>query len=238
MNTAAFRLFYRMSVVPLLLSALNVFAQATLPNAAAMSDFRLPAASTGLRLPVKEFGFGYGREPSGNPFFEAGQGFLPGEVPGPSGGFLLDPLAQGRPHGFVRQNFSDGWGLGLGLRRSEYSFSNVISVQAERVWSNFRGSYTLYPGRPDDLLSEVGHRLQLSYQYDDRNAFGLSYINGRDFDVPGSLRGMAYPEVQGWSLGGKHWLTPSTALTYDLVQQELGAPYRRQSFQLGVRRNF
>lgn len=153
-------------------------------------------------------------------------------------GFLLDPLAQERPYGFVQKIFSDGWGLGLGLRRSEYNFPNVISVQAERAWSNFRGSYTLYPGRPDEMFSEAGHRLQLSYHYDDRNAFGLSYINGRDFDVSGSLRGMVYPDVQGWSLGGKHWLTPSTALTYDLVQHELGAPYRRQSFQLGVRRNF
>jgi hypothetical protein len=52
------------------------------------------------------------------------------------------------------------------------------------------------------------------------------------------LRGVSSADVQGWSVGGQHWLTPSWALTYDLVQHEQGALSRKQGLQLGVRRNF
>lgn len=149
-------------------------------------------------------------------------------------------LAQGSVYGFLQKNFQGGWGLGLGLRHNEYTStaSNVTSLLAERYWGNFRGAYTLYSGRPEGASSAASHRLQLSYYYADRSTVGMSYTNGREVENVGPPRGVVATDVQGWSVSGQHWLTPSWALTYDLIQHEQGSLYRRQGLQLGLRRSF
>ncbi len=149
-------------------------------------------------------------------------------------------LAQGSVYGFLQKSFKGGWGLGLGLRHSEYTStaSNVASVLAERYWGNFRGAYTLYSGRPEGASSASSHRLQLSYYYDDRSNVGMSYTNGREVENVGPPRGVVATDVQSWSVSGQHWFTPSWAMTYDLIQHEQGTLYRRQGLQLGLRRSF
>lgn len=149
-------------------------------------------------------------------------------------------LAQGSVYGFLQKSFKGGWGLGLGLRHSEYTAtaSNVASLLAERYWGNFRGAYTLYSGRPEGASSGSSHRLQLSYYYADRSTIGMSYTNGREVENVGPPRGVVASDVQSWSLNGLHWFTPSWALTYDLIQHEQGTLYRRQGLQLGLRRSF
>lgn len=149
-------------------------------------------------------------------------------------------LAQGSVYGFLQKNFQGGWGLGLGLRHNEYTStaSNVTSLLAERYWSNFRGAYTLYSGRPEGASSAASHRFQLSYYYADRSTVGMSYTNGREVENVGPPRGVIATDVQGWSVSGQHWFTPSWAMTYDLIQHEQGSLYRRQGLQLGLRRSF
>lgn len=149
-------------------------------------------------------------------------------------------LAHSSVYGFLQKHLGGGWGLGLGVRHNEYTAtaSNVVSVLAERYWSNFRGAYTLYSGRPEGASSAASHRLQLSYYYADRNSVGLSYTNGREVENVGPPRGVVATDVQSWTLGGQHWLTPEWALTYDMVQHEQGSLYRRQGLQFGVRRSF
>lgn len=149
-------------------------------------------------------------------------------------------LAQSSVYGFLQKNFRGGWGLGLGLRHNEYTTtaSNVTSLLAERYWGSFRGAYTLYSGRPEGASSAASHRLQLSYFYADRSTVGMSYTNGREVENVGPPRGVVATDVQGWSVSGQHWFTPSWALTYDLTQHEQGTLYRRQGLQLGLRRSF
>ena len=149
-------------------------------------------------------------------------------------------LPQGSIYGFLQKHFAGGWGLGLGLRHSEYTTTaaNVASLLAERYWGNFRGAYTLYSGRPEGASSAASHRLQLSYYYSDRSAVGMSYTNGREVENIGPPRGVISTDVQSWSVSGQHWFTPSWALTYDLIQHEQGSLYRRQGLQFGLRRSF
>jgi YaiO family outer membrane protein len=143
-------------------------------------------------------------------------------------------------YGELQKILPGGWGLGLGMRHNEYTStaSNVVSLLAERYWGNFRGAYTLYSGSPEGASSAASHRLQLSYYYADRSSVGLSYSNGREVENLGSPRGVIATDVLNWTVNGQHWLTPSWALTYDLVYHEQGDFYRRQGLRLGVRRSF
>lgn len=149
-------------------------------------------------------------------------------------------LPQSSVYGELQKILQGGWGLGLGMRHNEFTTtaSNVVSVLAERYWGNFRGAYTLYSGRPEGASSAASHRFQVNYYYADRSSVGLSYTNGREVENVGPPRGVITTDVLNWTLNGQHWLTPSWALTYDVVYQEQGSLYRRQGLQLGVRRSF
>lgn len=149
-------------------------------------------------------------------------------------------LARYSAYGQIQKNLPGGWGLGLGLRHNEYSLTgtNVLSMFAERYWGNFRGAYTLYSGRPEGAASAASHRVQLGYYYADRSSVGLSYSNGREVEYLGPSRGVLTSDVQNWTLSGQHWLNPSWALTYDVVNHEQGNLYRRQGLRLGIRHSF
>jgi len=113
-----------------------------------------------------------------------------------------------------------------------------FSLQAEGQWGNFRGAYTRFDGQGPALQSRNGHRFRLSYHYTGRSSFGLSYGEGRDFDVFGPQQTLPGTDMRNWSLGGQHWLTPSLALTYSLVNQDPGGYLRRQGLRLGIRHDF
>lgn len=149
-------------------------------------------------------------------------------------------LARYSAYGQIQKNLPGGWGLGLGLRHNEYSLTgtNVLSAFAERYWGNFRGAYTLYSGRPEGASSAASHRFQLNYYYAARSSFGLSYSNGREVEYLGPPRGVLTSDVKNWTLSGQHWLAPTWALTYDVVNHEQGKLYRRQGLRLGLRHSF
>ena len=140
----------------------------------------------------------------------------------------------------VRHVLPGGWGLGFGVRQSEYNFAtnNLYSVSAERYVGNFRGAYTLYSGRTDG--SDVGsaHRFQVNYFYGERNTVGLAYTTGRDIENLGLSAGLMPGDARDLTLSGRHWLSPNWALTYDLLSHEQGSLYRRQGLRLGVSRTF
>lgn len=142
--------------------------------------------------------------------------------------------------GQLNHSLPGGWGVGLGLRHSEYSQigTNTLSLLAERYWGNFRGAYTLYSGRPEGASSASSHRFQLSYYYDDRSSIGLSYATGREVENVGPPRGVISSDMQNLTLSGRHWFAPNWALTYDLLNQEQGTLYRRQGLRLGIRHSF
>jgi len=132
-----------------------------------------------------------------------------------------------------------GWGLGFGVRQTEYNFAtaNLLSLSAERSFGSFRGAYTLYSSRADGAGLGNAHRFEVSYLYGERNTIGLSYTTGRDIDNVALPAALSTTDVRDWTLSGRHWLSPNWALTYDVLSQEQ-ALFRRQGLRLGVSRSF
>jgi len=151
-----------------------------------------------------------------------------------------DPMARQTFHGQFERILPGGWGIGLGLRRNDYRTvaSNALSLSAEREWGDFRGAYTLISGLPEGQSTE-SHRFQLSYQYAARSSVGLAYTNGREIDYLGWTRGLAATDINNWSLGGLHRLTPAWAITYDMVRGSQGGITTPQpGLRLGLRHDF
>lgn len=144
-------------------------------------------------------------------------------------------------HGLLERNLPGGWGVGFGLRRSDFldASSNVLSLSAGGQWGDLSGAYTLFSGLPDGRSTE-SRRLQLSYRYAERGSVGFAVHSGRDMDYLGPLRGLSATEINNWSLGGQHRLASSWALTYDMVRGSQGSfvPRQGQGLKLGLRHDF
>jgi hypothetical protein len=153
---------------------------------------------------------------------------------------LYEPLPRYTLSNQVTHALPGGWGLGLGVRQSEYSYitTNLLSFSAEHAWGNLRSGYTLYTSRADGSGLGSAHRFQVSYAYGERNSVGLAYTVGRDVENPALMLGMSLADVRDWSLSGRHWLSPNWALTYDVLSQEHAYLNRRQGLRLGVSRSF
>jgi hypothetical protein len=157
----------------------------------------------------------------------------------------VDPFNNAAPkytlYSQFNQALSDEWGLGFGVRQSEYNFttSHLLSVSAERYFGSFRGAYTLYTNGASGAFGSA-QRIQVNYFYGERNTVGLAYTSGRDVDHLGNAAiGLPANDVRDLTLSGRHWLSPNWALTYDVLSQEQGIlAARRQGLRLGVSRSF
>ena len=140
----------------------------------------------------------------------------------------------------VTRALPGGWGLGFGVRQTEYHFAtaNLLSFSAEHNWGSLRSAYTLYSNRAEGAMFGSTRRLELSYSYGERNIVGLSYTTGRDLEYMALPLGVSVSDVRDWSLSGRHWLSPNWAVTYDVLTQEQGPLYRRSGLRLGVSRSF
>jgi YaiO family outer membrane protein len=149
-------------------------------------------------------------------------------------------LPKGSAFAQVFKQLPDGWGLNLGLRRTEYTTSGVSMLVAggERYWGNWRGAVTVYSGRPDGASSAESYRFQLNRYYGDHSYVGVSYTFGREVENVGPPVGILTSDVRNLTLSGRHWLTRDWALAWDLVAHEQGTLYRREGFRLGLRHRF
>lgn len=142
--------------------------------------------------------------------------------------------------GQLFRTLPEGWVLSLGLRRSAYTASGVNLTVAgiERYWGNFRGSYTLYSGRPDGAPSGQAHRFQLNYYYGERSTVGLSIAAGREVENVGPPVGIVTTDVRDLTFTGRHWLRPDWAISWDVLAHEQGDLYRRRGVRIGIRHRF
>ena len=95
--------------------------------------------------------------------------------------------------------------------------------------------YSLVPARLSGIGYGPSYQVNLNYQYSPAHVFGLAL--GREletftpgFDAPGGPRQLSFT--------GEHWLTPSWALSYDLLSNDPGSSLRLQGLRLGVRYRF
>jgi YaiO family outer membrane protein len=158
----------------------------------------------------------------------------------------FDPRFSGTPRytlvSQATQALPGGWGLGFGLRQTEYGFAtgNLLAVSAERYFGNVRGAYTLYSNGAGSGALAAAHRFQVNYFYGERNVVGFAYTTGRDIENAGlSALGLPVADVRDLTLSGRHWLSSNWALTYDVLSQEQSLwSSRRQGLRLGVSRSF
>ena len=134
-----------------------------------------------------------------------------------------------------------GWVVSGGLRLNEYTLNGtrVAMGGVERYFGSYRAAYTLYNGKPEGESSASSHRLSFDYYYyGERSRIGVAVAWGREIEYVGPPTGIIASDVQAFSLLGRHWLTSSWALTWDLGTHEQGDLYRRTGGRLGLRHRF
>lgn len=140
----------------------------------------------------------------------------------------------------LSKQLSDGWGVSLGIRRSEYTSNGVrmVVASAERYWGDWRGAVTVYSGKPDGAPWAEAYRFQLTRYYGDRSYAGIGYSFGRENENVGPPVGILTSSVRDLTINGRHWLAPDWALTWDLNAHKQGSLYRREGARLGLRYRF
>lgn len=131
--------------------------------------------------------------------------------------------------GSVHTALSGGSSLSLGLKYRVYEPDPGV-----RPYGETPNGYGLVPARVPGAAYGPSYQLNLNYQYSAAHAFALAL--GRELetftpasDLPGGPR--------QFSFTGEHWLTPSWALSYDLLSQDPGA-FRFHGLRFGVRYRF
>jgi len=78
-----------------------------------------------------------------------------------------------------------------------------------------------------------GYQVQFGYQYSAFTLFGLAV--GRDMEAYASAFDPTAPYPRQLTFTGQHWLTPSWALSYDVLSGDLGSPSPLRLQGLGLR---
>jgi hypothetical protein len=132
-------------------------------------------------------------------------------------GFAQDAPESARRYSFGGQMhtaLSNGRSLSVGLK---YSVFDTDSGARPVALSDGPAAhaYTLAPLHTPGAAFGPSYQVQMSYQHSSTSAFGLTFM-------------------------GQHWLTPSWALSYDVLTSDLANPLRLQGvgLRLGVRYRF
>lgn len=133
----------------------------------------------------------------------------------------------------LHTTLAGGSGLSVGLKyrvyESDIGLRDGVAADAAGAYG-----YGLVPSRVPGASFGPSYQLQLSYHYNAANIFGLAL--GREletftpgFEVPGNGPRLTFT--------GQHWLTPSWALSYDLLSNDPNS-FRLQGLRFGVRYRF
>ena len=95
--------------------------------------------------------------------------------------------------------------------------------------------YSLVPVRTPGTGLGPSYQLQLHYQYNLTTTFGL--VLGRELETFTSGFDAVATGSRQFSFTGQHWLTPSWALSYDVLSNDPSS-LRLQGLRLGVRYRF
>jgi hypothetical protein len=136
--------------------------------------------------------------------------------------------------GQLHSSLSDGRTLSVGLKYRVYDPDAALRNGVAD--SPIGTGYTLAPYQVPGSTPASSYQLQFSYQYSAASTLGLAV--GREietytpyFDVPGG-------GPRQFSVTGRYSLTPSWALSYDVLSQDAMSPLRLQGLRLGVRYRF
>lgn len=127
---------------------------------------------------------------------------------------------------------SDGGTLSVGLKfhTADPQAGPRGSFAGEQMAGS--GGYSLAPVRQ----AGNGYSVHMSYQYSPAGSVGLAL--GREAETFTPLPDSFLSGPRQFSFTGQHWLTPSWALSYDVLSHDLASPLRLQGLRLGVRYRF
>jgi len=136
--------------------------------------------------------------------------------------------------GQLQTAFDSTSGMGIGLTYRVYEPDSGIRPFAgpDILPSN---GYSLVPVRAPGTGLGPSYQLQLHYQYNLSTTFGL--VLGRELETFTSGIDSVATGSRQFSFTGQHWLTPSWALSYDILSNDPSS-LRLQGLRLGVRYRF
>ena len=154
-------------------------------------------------------------------------------------GFAQDAPESARRYSFGGQMhtaLSNGRSLSVGLKYSVFDTDSgarpVLSGEGPAAHA-----YTLAPLYTSGAAFGPSYQVQMSYQHSSTSAFGLAL--GREVETYTPYQDASSAGRQ-LTFMGQHWLTPSWALSYDVLTSDLANPLRLQGvgLRLGVRYRF
>lgn len=137
----------------------------------------------------------------------------------------------------VLYEFEPGWLTDVGWRHARFNAAtvNLGLATVEHYWDSFRASYTAYVAFVPDAGTGAAHRLSASWFYDDRSAAGVAVSIGKEVENLGPSGSILSSSVRSFVLAGRHWLTPSWGVTYEVGLYVQGDFYTRRGLRLGFR---
>jgi hypothetical protein len=129
--------------------------------------------------------------------------------------------------GEVRTMLHDYRALSLGIK---YRMYDTEPGAGEAPLAN---GLALLPSRPPGASYAPGYQVRLGYQHSSASLFGLAW--GRDMETVAAALDPTTPYPRQLSFTGLHWLTPSWAVSYDLLSGDLEGPSPMRLQGLGLR---
>jgi len=130
--------------------------------------------------------------------------------------------------GEVRTALSDGKALSAGIKYRVYDADPGVPGDPAPV-----NELGLAPSRGLGTSYAPGYQLQLGYQHSAFTLFGLAL--GREMESYAAAFDPATTSPRQFSFTGQHWLTPSWALSYDVLSGDLGIPNPTRLQGIGLR---
>jgi hypothetical protein len=130
--------------------------------------------------------------------------------------------------GEVRTALSDRKALSVGIKYRVYDADPGVPGDSAPV-----NGFGLAPSRGLGTGYAPGYQLQLGYQHSAFTLFGLAL--GRETESYAAAFDPAALSPRQLSFTGQHWLTPSWALSYDVLSGDLGIPNPTRLQGLGLR---
>jgi hypothetical protein len=130
--------------------------------------------------------------------------------------------------GEVRTALSDRKALSVGIKYRVYDADPGVPGDSAPL-----NGFGLAPSRGLGTSYAPGYQLQLGYQHSAFTLFGLTL--GREMDSYATAFDPAASNPRQLSFTGQHWLTPSWALSYDVLSGDLGIPNPMRLQGMGLR---
>lgn len=134
--------------------------------------------------------------------------------------------------GQLHTALNDGRALSVGLKYRVQDTDAAMRYGAAADAPAASG-YTLAPSRQSGAGFVPSYQLQMSYQYSTAGSVGLAL--GREVETYTPIQDFASSGPRQFMFTGQHWVTPSWALSYDVLSQDAATPLRALGLRLGVR---